>query len=208
MTSSYTLYGRPGSGSVAVQVALEEIGAPYQRVWVGSEPADVERFRAVNPAGKVPALQLPDGSLMFESAAILIHLAALHPAARLAPAPGSSAHGPFLQWMVFMSANVYEAVLRAYYAGRYSVRGEADAPAIQERGAADLFSFLELLANRLSPYVLGPEFSIADVYLYMLTGWFPGEKSELYRRLPQLGAHAALIASRPSVVKVEADNAT
>ena len=53
MKKSYTLYGRPGSGSLAVQVALEESAAPYERVWVGREAADVERFRKINPTGKV-----------------------------------------------------------------------------------------------------------------------------------------------------------
>jgi glutathione S-transferase len=51
MNAMYKLYGRPGSGSLAVQMALEEIGANYDRVWVGTEAADVAQFRATNPAG-------------------------------------------------------------------------------------------------------------------------------------------------------------
>ena len=62
--TQYRLYGRPGSGSLAVQIALEEIGAPYERIWVGTGPAQVDEFRAVNPTGKVPALVLPDLSLI------------------------------------------------------------------------------------------------------------------------------------------------
>src|ERR1700683_1604879 len=88
MANSYKLYGRPGSGSLAVQVALEEIGAAYERIWVGREPAAVEAFRAVNPAGRVPALVLPDGTVMFESAAMLMHLAS-QPQSRLAPRVGA-----------------------------------------------------------------------------------------------------------------------
>ena len=79
----YKLYGRQGSGSLAVQVALEEAGAAYERIWVGREAAEVERFRAVNPTGRVPALVLPDGPVMFASAAMLIPLAPAHPAAAL-----------------------------------------------------------------------------------------------------------------------------
>ena len=114
----YKLFGRPDSGSFAVQVALEEIGAPYERIWVGREAAEVARFRAVNPTGKVPALVLPDGTVMFESAAMLIHLALVQPRASLAPQSGTSGHAAFLQWMVFLSANLYEAVLRMYYPAR------------------------------------------------------------------------------------------
>lgn len=203
----YKLYGRPGSGSLAVQVVLEELGAPYERIWVGREAADVARFRAVNPTGRVPALVLPDGTVMFESAAMLIHLTLSHPHSALAPQSGSSRHAAFLQWMVFLSANVYEAALRMYYSARYSTRGEADAEAIRERGTSDFCTHLALISQGLGPYVLGADYSIADVYLYMLASWYPGEKTELYARAPKLQAHARLVSARPAVAKVEADHA-
>jgi glutathione S-transferase len=203
----YKLYGRPGSGSFAVQVALEEIGAPYERIWVGREAADVARFRATNPTGRVPALVLPDGTVMFESAAMLIHLTLKHPQFALAPQSDTSRHAAFLQWMVFLSANVYEAALRTYYSARYSIRGEADAEAIREQGTADFCAYLRLISQGLGPYVLGADYSIADVYLYMLASWYPGEKTELYASLPKLQAHAKLVSVRPAVAKVEADHA-
>jgi len=206
MNRPYTLYGRPGSGSLAVQVALEEIGTPYERIWVGQQPADVERFRELNPTGKVPALALPDGTLMFESAAILIHLAIENPRARLAPEPGTSRHALFLQWMVFLSANLYESILRIYYSARFSSRGEADGDAVRQQGLADFDAHAALIARSLSPYVLGADYSIADAYLYMLASWHP-DKAALHARLPRLGAHSGLLIARPAVAKVEADHA-
>src|SRR5258708_32032604 len=142
MTANYKLYGQPGSGSLAVQVALEEIGAPYERIWVTNDAADMARLRAVNPTGKVPALVLPDGTAMFESAAMLVHLALSHPQSALAPPPGTSRHALFLQWMVFLSANVYEEALRIYYSSRYSTRGEADAEAIRGQATDDFCTHL------------------------------------------------------------------
>jgi glutathione S-transferase len=206
MKKPLTLYGRPGSGSLAVQVALEEIGTPYEQIWVSREPAEVARFREVNPTGKVPALRLPDGTLMFESAAILIYLTLMNPEAKLAPLAGTIRHAQFLQWMIFMSANVYEAVLRIYYSARFSSRGEADAEAIRRQGMADFVTHAALISQSLRPYVLGAEYSIADVYLYMLASWYP-DKAELQARLPALGAHSSLILSRPQVAKVEAEHA-
>jgi glutathione S-transferase len=206
MKKPFTLYGRPGSGSLAVQVALEEIGVPYERVWVSAEPAEVARYKELNPTGKVPALALPDGTLMFESAAILIHLALLNPDAELAPQPGTTRHAAFLQWMCFLSANVYEAVLRIYYSARYSPRGEADAGIIREQGTADFVNHIALITRSLNPYVLGADFSIVDVYLYMLASWHP-DRAELNARLPALAAHSAKVAARPAVMKVEADHA-
>jgi glutathione S-transferase len=204
----YKLFGRPGSGSLAVQVALEEAGAAYERIWVGQEAEEVARFRAINPTGKVPALVLPDGTVMFESAAMLIHIALTHPDAALAPRAGTAGHAKFLQWMVFLSANVYEAGLRMYYSPRYSVRGEADAEAVREQATADFRSYLALISQNLAPYVLGDQYSIADSYLYMLASWHPGEKSELYSRAPGLGLHSRQVAARPAVAKVEADHAS
>lgn len=206
MKKHYTLYGRPGSGSLAVQMALEELAVPYERVWVGAEPADVERFRKINPTGKVPALELPDGTIMFESAAMLVHLALESPETKLAPQPGTSRHAMFLQWMSFLSANVYEAALRFFYSSRYSVRGEADAAAIREQGAADYGAHLAFVGRALNPYVLGADYSLADAYLHMLASWFP-EKDALFARVPALGAHAATVSLRPPVAKVEADHA-
>ena len=202
----YKLYGRPNSGSLAVQVALEEIGAPYTQVWVSTDPADVETHTQVNPTGRVPALELPDGTVIFESAAILIHLALLHPSAGLAPAPATTAHARFLQWMVFLSANVYQSVLRMYYPERYSARGEADADAIRVQATTNFIAQLELVCRSLGPFVLGAEYSIADVYLYMLAAWYPEGKVALYLRLPALGAHAELLTRRASLAKAELDH--
>lgn len=203
----YKLYGRQASGSFAVQVALEEIGAPYSQMWISKDEAEVAKFRLINPTGKVPALALPDGTLMIESAAMLIHLTLAHPAAGLAPPPGSSQHALFLQWMTFLSANVYEAALRAYYASRYSVRADADAEAIAAQGTKDCLSHLELLSRSLGPYVLGREYSVADPYLYMLASWYAPGLPELHARLPALAAHAALMLRRPAIIKVEAEHA-
>jgi GST-like protein len=203
----YRLYGRKNSGSFAVQVALEQIGAPYDVVWIGNDETEKAAFRKLNPAGRVPALELPDGTVMFESAAILIHLALVHPDAGLAPPPGSGRHGRFLQWMVFLSANAYEAVLRVYYSDRYSTAGQADAEAVRQQGVSDLLQHLELIASHLAPYVLGDEFSIADVYLSMLASWFPDGKEAVFARLPALRRHAELLATRIAVSTVEAAHA-
>lgn len=207
MKSQYTLYGRQSSGSFAVQVALEELGLPYERVWVSKEPSEVEKLKKLHSAGKVPVLVLPEGTVMFESAAMLLYLAQKHPEGHLTPPIHEVAHARYLQWMIFLSANVYEAALRMYYPARYSSRGEADAAAVQEQGAADFMAHLELISQSLRPYIVGPRYTIADVYLYMLGTWYQGDRQELYRRLPALGAHAKLLLQRPALLKVEADHA-
>ncbi len=206
MDKPFILYGRPGTGSLVVQIALEELGLGYERVWVGSEPADVDRFRDINPTGKVPALQLPDGSVMFESAAILMYLGLLDAPTKLAPQSGTTRHALFLQSMIFLSETVYSAALRLFYSSRYSSRGEADAAAIAAQAGMEYAEHLAYIGGVLDPYVLGADYTLADAYLYMLASWLP-EKQELFSRMPTLAAHAEKVSGRAAVKKVEADHA-
>lgn len=204
---SYRLYARRGAGSLAPQMLLEEIGAAYELVWVGKAPAEIDALRRISPAGKIPVLVLPDGTVISESAALLIHLTNMHPAAALAPAAGSSAHARFLQWMVYLSANAYEALLRFFYPQRYSAAGEAVAAQIKTQALADWTGHLETVHAALSPYVLGPALSAADHYLYMLASWYPPEEeSTLAARLPKLRQHAELMRQRPATRKAEKDH--
>jgi glutathione S-transferase len=203
----YRLYGRSNAGSLAPQIILEEIGAAYELIWIGNTPADLEALRRINPAGKVPSLVLPDGTAVAESAAILIHLTDAHPAAGLAPPSGSSAHARFLQWMVFLSANLYDAVLRYYYPERYSTAGAGAAPAIQAQALRDYTAYLERMEGELSPYVLGDRLSAADPYLHMLAAWYPEGAPPLAPRLPKLARHAELMRARPATLKAERDHA-
>jgi glutathione S-transferase len=205
--NQYRLYGRQTAGSLAPQIVLEEIGAPYELIWVGRTPAEVDAFRRINPSGKVPSLVLPDGTAVAESAAILIHLTNRHPEAGLAPEPGTAAHARFLQWMVFLSANVYEAALRYFYSERYSTAGEAAAPAIKAQAVADYAAHLERIHDALSPYVLGETLSAADPYLHMLLDWYPQASLPLASRLPKLAKHTELLRSRPATRKAERDHA-
>lgn len=204
MNNKYKLHGRQNSGSWAIQVAFEEAGLPYEQFWYGREPADVSKLKAIIPTGKVPALELPEGTVMFESAAMLLLLGQRH--SQLAPAASHSDYPKFLQWMVFLSANLYEAALRMYYAERYSADGEADAEAIRRQATEDYSRHLELASQELNPFLLGATYSVADIYLYMLLTWYTGDREELYRRVPKIRAHAERVSQRPAVKKVDAEH--
>jgi glutathione S-transferase len=207
LMNHYTLYGRRNAGSLAPQIVLEEIGAQYELIWVGRSEAELESLRRINPAGKVPALVLPDGTAISESAAILIHLTEAHPHAALAPAVGTSEHARFLQWMVFLSSNLYEAVLRYYYPERYSTLGEPGAGAVRDQALLDCDRHLARVHEALSPFLLGQERSAADVYLHMLASWYPGDGAELRARLPRLARLSDLVRERPATAKAEACHA-
>jgi glutathione S-transferase len=105
--------------------------------------------------------------------------------------------------MLFLSSNVYEAVLRTYYPERYSTSGQAAASEIKRQAVADYERHLELIHGALSPYVLGETLSAADPYLYMLAAWYPGDVAALHARLPKLAQHAELLRRRAATVKAE-----
>ena len=200
----YKLYGRPGTGSDVVRMLLEEIRAPYDFITVGKEPAEIEEYRALALTDKVPALVLPQGRVMFESAAICIHLAAAHPGARLAPADTVDYAG-FLQWMVYLSANLYECARRIYYPSRYSREGDGAAEGIRQQATNDFLQIIKLIVPVLSPYVLGKDISAADYYLYVVGGWYPEGRDPLHAQWQALAHHTALVGERAAVRKVEAD---
>jgi GST-like protein len=81
VTKPYVVHGQKGTGSVPVEATLLLLGESYEVV----ERGRCEDRPAGNPMQQVPVLRLPNGELMTESAAILIHLADSHPAARLSP---------------------------------------------------------------------------------------------------------------------------
>jgi glutathione S-transferase len=201
--TDYRLYGRPNSGSLSVQVALEEAGAPYEVTWIAKTPEALATYRRINPAGRIPALGLPGGAVMAESAAILIYLASAYPAAHLAPPAGTADHAHFLQWMVSLSANLYETALRYFYPQRYTTGAAAAVTEVQAQALSDYRRQLTTIDAQLSPYLLGETWSIADPYLYMLAGWYPQELPEL----KSLARHARLMRERPAVARAEKDHA-
>ena len=109
MDKLYVLHGGQGTGSVAVEAALTLLDLPYEVIEAPTlaSPERDQRAAAVNPLRQVPALVLPDGEILTESAAILIWLADRHPPGRLSPSPLSPARAAFLRWMAFVSAQIY-----------------------------------------------------------------------------------------------------
>jgi glutathione S-transferase len=169
----YKLYSRPMSGGFVVEAALTIAGAPFELIHV-ERKAPPAGFSDLSPFGKVPALGLPDGSTMTESAAICLLLAERFPDAGLGPAPGLPERPAFLRWMLFLATMLYPTLMQFYFAKRSTAElGGVDAvkqAAIREadRGFAILD---EELAHRR--WLVGSDRTIADVYLLMLAHWHP-----------------------------------
>jgi glutathione S-transferase len=192
--SGYTLYWKPGSGSMVVEAALRMIGVAFDAVEVDdtADPA----FLALNPAGKVPVLKLACGPVIAESAAILISLADMFPEARLLPPRGRSGHVKAVQWLVFMATNIYPACLRYYYPERHTADPAPEAAeAIRSQAALDMDrDFARLAAVVQGPFLTGQTMTITDVYAAMLADWYDPAKNT-----PEIKALVGRVLENPAV---------
>jgi GST-like protein len=197
-----TLYGSPGSGSAAVEMALRAASVPYQVVRASTwEPgASYQALLSVNPLGQIPTLQLADGTVLSESAAILIHLALSHPEAGLLPS-APSARAAALRGLVYIPANCYAAVSVSDYPERWTT-ATATAAIEEVRASArqQLHRAWEVFADALGS---SAEFHGATpgalAFLAVVVSQWSGARAHLqqhrpafYQALMQLEAHPRL----------------
>ncbi len=194
MTGEYVVYGQAGTGSVPVEAALTLLDLPYRVVEAyGDDPA----LYAANPMRQVPALVLPSGELMTESAAILIWLADAHPEAGLAPTMAAHARPAFLRWMAFVSSAIY-----ALYWIRDEPARIIDDPelgALAKRRIGDRFiDCWKIMDSQVDPgrYILGDELSVLDLYVAVISRW-NGGRARFNEAAPKLAEVARRVDAEP-----------
>ena len=196
---TYELYGDRRSGSAAVEMALAEIGAPFELHTVSIDRNEqlAPDYLRINPMGRVPALRLPDGLLLTESVAILLALDERHPGAGLLPPPASGDRARAMRWMLMMAGEYYPAVTRSDYPERFST-DPSHAGAIRESARAQARAFWELIERHAqpAPYLLGAQFSAADLYASVLSQWM-GNAAWVTEHCPGVAALIRAVASRP-----------
>jgi glutathione S-transferase len=200
----YRLYGSLGSGSAAVEAALAEAGASYEVISTSTKSKAhlTEEYRAINPRQQVPALQLPDGSVMTEGSAMLLHLADAHPQAGLAPAPGSSARAQHDRWMIFTAVNIYEGELRHYYPDRYSDHPDS----VVEKALAYLDRHYAIIDDAIQgPYFFGDRLTMLDIYIWNMATWQDPER--LAAHFPKVHALMTRVKDRPLIAPIHAAHA-
>ena len=190
---SILLYSRKDTGGLVVEAALAKAGAEYRLAEVAdrSSQQTAADLAALNPMRQVPTMVLPDGAVLTESAAIVMHIADLYPAAGLAPPRGTPAHARFLRWTLFMATNLYETDLRYFYAERYTA-DPAGAEGVKAAAVLRMASGFAVIEAALAPFVAGQTLSIADAYLAMLMGWSPQPVAS-----PRLQAVLAAVTADP-----------
>jgi glutathione S-transferase len=174
-----TLYFAPGSSSMAVHIALHEIGVPFDGQPMSFKKDDLRTpdYLALNPEGKVPTL-IVDGRPLTEVAAILYYLAKRFPEAELLPRDDIAADAQALSWMSFIASTLHPA---------------------RRRGLDYARQVYRIADQRLgSGWALG-RYSIADIHLFRLYWRLANSLKPAPEEFPNLTAHYARMMARPAV---------
>jgi glutathione S-transferase len=200
---TYRLYGDLGSGAFSAEAALAEVGAPYEFELISLDKGEQKepRFLSLNPSGKIPALRLPEGEIVTESAAILLTLADHFPQSGLLPLAGTPQRAAAYRWLAFMASEIYPFVEIVDYPARF-VAGGTPAEALREKARTRVRERLLLLERIMAePFLLPGGFSLLDIYAAMFSRWSVG-KEWRKAHLPHLTALAEMVSHRPAIAPV------
>jgi len=188
------LYYAPGTCSLSPHIVAREAGLPLTLVRVDNKNKKTdagEDYRAINPKGYVPVLELDNGVRLTEGPAIVQYLADLAPASRLAPANGTFERYGLQEWLNFITSEIHK---------QFSPLFDATMPdEAKEKFRNRLATRFDWIVERLQgrDYLMG-SFTVADAYLFAVLGWTKFTGPDL-ARWPVLQAYVARVAARPHV---------
>lgn len=195
------LYGCKGCGSAAVEAMLTLANIEYEFIdaiqWDPFQRhPDLEKL---NPLGQVPVLVMTDGTVMTESAAMLLYFAELVPG--MIP-DADQARAVFYRWMLFVPANLYAVFAFRDFPARW-VDGADEQKAFREKTNQRLREYWLILESQLTPkpYLLGAEMNALDIFLAMCSRWGPG-RAWITENCPKITSAVLLTEQHPVVKKV------
>ena len=189
------LFHCPNSRSSGTLVLLEELGAPYELRVLNMQAGEHRQpaYLGINPMGKVPVI-LHGDVLVTEQVAVYLYLADLFPGAGLTPPIGDRRRGPYLRWMAFYAGCFEPALVDR------AMKRDPGPHAMSPYGTFD--SVMSALTGQLraGPFMLGEEFSAADVLWGSALGWTT--RFGLVAETPEIKAYIGRVAERPAAVRV------
>jgi glutathione S-transferase len=193
-----TLYHASPSRSSVVLWMLEELGQPYDVKLLKLSAGDNLRpdYLAVNPMGKVPALD-HKGTVVAEVAAICTYLADEFPQAKLNVPTGTPRRGVYLKWLFFGPSCLEAAMI-----DRAAPRKEEPRRAMLGYGSFDTVMDVIARAVENGPWLMGEQFTAADIVVGANIRW--GTHFKLLPERPEFSAYIARIAARPAAQRAEA----
>ncbi|MBL8311362.1 MAG: glutathione S-transferase family protein [Burkholderiales bacterium] len=171
----HVLYGSRGSGSAAIEVALQCCGLPFRVVRASTWEPDsaIAELEKINPLKQIPTLVLPDGTVISESAAILIHLGISHPGSGLL-SPNASQRASQLRGLVYIAANCYSAVSVSDFPERWCADPDKQTNArVRTAARAQLHRNWEIFAELFipAPWLSGTTPGALDYLAAVVSRW-------------------------------------
>jgi glutathione S-transferase len=201
------LHYYPSTAAMVPHIVLEELGVPYERVLVDrtKDAHKAPAYLKLNPNGLIPVLT--DGDLvLYETAAITLHLCDTHPQGGLAPALGTAERAHFYKWLVWLTNTLQTALIAYFYPDRWVDEGNAEGAAEVKRQAhRKVLALLDQLEDQLAhggEWFLPQGYSALDPYVLTLCRWtrnFPEGKA---RDRARLGPYLQRVLARPAVQRV------
>lgn len=189
------LYYVPGACSLASHIALQEAGLPFEidKLNVPAKTtASGEDFMQINPKGYVPTLQLDDGSILTEGAAILQYIADQNPASGLAPKAGTMERYRLQEWLTFIGTEIHKS-----YSPMFNKTASDEVKNYARNLLAKRLAYVETrLAEK--PYLMGDSFTVVDAYLFVVLNW-SGRVGFDLDPFPGIREYVTRIAMRPAV---------
>ena len=189
------LYYSPGACSLSPHITLHESGLKFVHVLAPTKTHKLEDgtdYYSINPLGYVPLLELDDGTRLTEGPAIVQYIADQVPDKQLAPANGTVARAQLQSWLNFIATELHKG---------FSPLFNPATPTEYKTVVIDrLQSRLKWVDGELAgkAYLMGERFSVADPYLFTITGWAPHVGMDI-SGLANLTAFRARVAARPAV---------
>jgi glutathione S-transferase len=204
-----TLYFSPGSCSRACHIALEESGLPYEgrRINFAENQQRSDDYLKLNPKGRVPALATPKG-ILTEAPAIMSYVAQTAPDAKLAPLNDPFEFGRMQAFNSYIASTVHVAHAHGRRGTRWANQDSSleDMKTKMPQVMTDCFTLIE---NEMlvGPWVLGNTYSVADGYLFVMSGWLKGDSVDI-AKFPKVNDHYKRMQERQAVIRaLEAERA-
>jgi len=199
----YQLYGHKNSGAAAIEAALELCQIAYRFIDNEASAEAAEALAKLNPLKQIPTLQLLDGSVMTESAAILIHLGLTFPQSGLLPAEAAD-RDQAIRGLAYIVSNCYAAIGIIDYPERWLITPDEGARQNLIDGARRRLHFSwELFADQFSGelYLDDETPGALDVLAAVVTRW-EGSREHLRHARPGFYAWLQRIDRHPVLAPV------
>ena len=202
------LYAAKGCGSALAEIALDWAGVQYDTEWMTFEQVGArshDALLAANPPHQVPTLVLDEGTVLTESAAIVLWLDEQYPQAGLLPPRGSAERVHALRWMLYLVTTLYPTFSYGDFPQRYLADETAQRALVSGTKSRRREYWRQVDEAAMAPWFCGAQPSMLDAYIALMSTWDP-KRAWFTQNAPRLYAIAQRADELPQLAPALARN--